>query len=68
MVWEKNKTRGEFSTNISYKVTYESINLEMRWWWKHVWKMKVAKISRFFFWMALKTKVLTWDLLQLRNN
>ena len=28
----------------------------------------VAKKSRFFFWLALKTKVLTWDLLQLRNK
>jgi hypothetical protein len=57
-----------YSPKVGYKSLCEDRGLDtLEWWWKYVWKFKFALKTQIFKWMALKTKVLTWDVGLKRN-
>jgi hypothetical protein len=60
LVWEMNKTRGDYIVKLDY-LSLQSLGLaEIKWWWSNLWKVKASPKSIFFAWIILNNRVLTW--------
>jgi hypothetical protein len=68
LVWEMNKTGGDYTAKLNY-LSLQSLNpAEIRWWWSKLWKVKAPPKSILFMWLILNNRVLTWEMLQKRNK
>jgi hypothetical protein len=59
---------GNYTTKLGYEAPFGTSELGDSWWWKELWKVKALKKTISFLWLALKNKVLIWEMMRKRNK
>eukprot|EP00253_Pinus_taeda_P020413 PITA_20413 len=66
LIWAHADTR-EYSPKSGYKYLMSRKGWDpLKWWSKHLWKLKSPPKEKIFFWCILRRKIPTWDILQSR--
>ena len=66
LIWHLSKT-SKYSPKVRYaELIYREVDL--KWWWKVLWKMKCPLKTKIFSWFLLSSKALTWDVLVSRGR
>ena len=61
LVWSENKKNGVFIAKLAYDFMIKKFShMEVSWWSKGLWKWNIPAKLRFFWWLSLKDKILTW--------
>lgn len=68
LIWNQNKVGGFYSAKLEYEVLMKEDGMDECWWWCQLWKVKAPKTTQIFMWLALLSKVPTWDYLQKKQK
>ena len=64
LIWDK-ASNGRYNRKAGYlAIIVELFNIDVKWWWKGLWKLNCPAKNKLFGWAVLENKVPTWDILQ----
>jgi hypothetical protein len=63
LCWSYNSAKYSFTVKLGYKSWKEThfLGVDLKWWWKPLWKFKASTCCKLTFWLALNNKLLIWE-------